>query len=106
MLSGSYRSIYWVIAFILFAPEIGFTQDTRGNLPPISIDRMRADVKYLASDLLQGRGVGTRGEELATDFIADQFQKAGLKPAGENGTWFQKVPLVMVKSGPDLSLEM
>lgn len=76
------------------------------NGPPISVDRIRADVKYLASDLLQGRGVGTRGEELATDYIAAQFQKAGLQPGGENGTYFQKVPLVIVRTNPDATLAM
>jgi Zn-dependent M28 family amino/carboxypeptidase len=57
-------------------------------------DRMRAHVKYLASDQLEGRGVGTRGEKLATEYIAAQFDSAGAKPAGENGTFFQRVPMV------------
>jgi Zn-dependent M28 family amino/carboxypeptidase len=72
--------------------------------PPISIERIRADVKYLASDELQGRGVGSRGEELAIDHIAKQFEKAGLKPAGERGAFFQAVPLVMVTTGPKATL--
>src|ERR1700733_5312511 len=72
--------------------------------PPISIERIRADVKYLASDQLQGRGVGSRGEELAIDHIAKQFEKAGLKPVGERGSFFQAVPLVMVTTGPKATL--
>ena len=72
--------------------------------PTISIERIRNDVKYLASDELQGRGVGSRGEELAVDFIARQFEKAGLKPAGDRGTFFQAVPLVMVTTGPKATL--
>lgn len=94
------------LAIILVGHGLLFAQENNGNHPVISIDRMRADVKYLASDLLQGRGVGSRGEELTTDYIAGQFQKAGLKPAGENGTYFQKVPLVIVKSGPDMTMQM
>lgn len=94
------------LGILLLVQGFASAQDVKQNSPAISIDRMRADVKYLASDLLQGRGVGTRGEELTTDYIADQFQKAGLKPAGENGTWFQKVPLVLVKTGPDATLQM
>src|SRR5579871_3691069 len=66
----------------------------------VSIDRIRADVKYLSSDQLQGRGIGSRGEEVAIDFIARQFEKAGLKPAGERGSFFQTVPLVMVTTEP------
>ena len=70
----------------------------------ISGERMRAHVKFLASDLLEGRGVGTRGGELATDYIASQFAIAGAKPAGENGTYFQRVPMVGVTTLPDASL--
>src|SRR5437588_11298716 len=72
--------------------------------PAISTDRIRADVKYLASEQLEGRGIGTRGEELAIEFIARQFEKAGLKPAGDRGTFFQAVPLVMVTTGPKATL--
>lgn len=58
--------------------------------------RIGADVKFLASDRLEGRGPGTRGEELATEFIAREFAKAGLKPAGQRGSFFQSVPLLRV----------
>src|SRR6202041_1013981 len=60
----------------------------------VSGERMRAHVKYLASDQLEGRGVGTRGEKLATEYIAAQFDSAGAKPAGDNGTFFQRVPMI------------
>ena len=55
---------------------------------------MRPHVKFLASDLLEGRGVGTRGADLATEYIAGQFALSGLKPAGDNGTYFQNFTLV------------
>ena len=48
----------------------------------LAIDRIRADIKYLASDQLQGRGVGSRGEELAIDYIAKQFEAAGTEVRG------------------------
>ncbi|BDC48095.1 aminopeptidase [Bryobacterales bacterium F-183] len=57
-------------------------------------ERIRAHTKFLASDLLEGRGVGVRGGDLATEYIAAQMQLMGLKPGGDNGTYFQKVPLV------------
>ena len=60
----------------------------------ISGERMRAHVKFLASDLLEGRGVGTRGGDLATEYIATQFALSGLKPAGDNGTYFQNFTMV------------
>jgi Zn-dependent M28 family amino/carboxypeptidase len=73
--------------------------------PEISADRIKADVAYLASDRLEGRGPGTRGEILATEFIADGFKNAGLKPLGEQGTYLQRVPLVRVVTSPKSTLE-
>jgi Zn-dependent M28 family amino/carboxypeptidase len=72
--------------------------------PQISAERIRGDVKHLASDRFEGRGVGTRGEELATDFIAGEFAKAGLKPAGQRGAYFQPVPLIRVTTDPKATL--
>ncbi len=72
--------------------------------PAISTDRLKADVNYLASDRLQGRGPGTRGEELATDYIAGAFQKAGLKPAGARGSYLQPVPLIRIATSPKSTL--
>ena len=70
----------------------------------ISGERIRAHVKFLSSDLLEGRGVGTRGGDLATEYIASQFALVGAKPAGDNGTYFQKVPLIGVEPQPDTQL--
>src|SRR5262249_42902369 len=70
----------------------------------ISGERIRAHVKFLSSDLLEGRGVGARGGDLATEYIATQFALAGAKPAGDSGTYFQKVPLVGVQTAPDARL--
>ena len=59
----------------------------------IDPEKIRAHVKFLSSDLLEGRGPGKRGAELAAEYIATQFALDGLKPAGDNGTYFQNVPL-------------
>lgn len=75
-----------------------------GAEPELSPERMRADVKYLASDRLEGRGPGTRGEELATAYIADEFAKAGLKPAGAKGTFFQPISMLRVVTEPNSTL--
>jgi Zn-dependent M28 family amino/carboxypeptidase len=83
-----YRSMRHLASLLLLATAV-FAQP--GD---ISGERMRAHVKFLASDLLEGRGVGTRGEKLATEYIATQFALIGAKPAGERGTYFQRVPMV------------
>jgi Zn-dependent M28 family amino/carboxypeptidase len=73
--------------------------------PLISADRIKADIAYLASDRLEGRGPGTRGEEMTIDYIANEFKKAGLKPLGQRGTYFQPVPLVRVTTSPKSTLQ-
>src|SRR5205809_6050554 len=70
----------------------------------ISGERIRAHVKFLSSDLLEGRGVAVRGEGLATEYIATQFALFGAKPAGDDVTYFQKVPLVGVQTTPESKL--
>ena len=60
----------------------------------ISPERIRAHVRFLAHDLLEGRGTGQRGGDIAAEYIATQFAIYGLKPAGDNGTYMQRVPMV------------
>ncbi len=66
--------------------------------------RIREQTRFLSSDLLEGRGVGQRGGQLATEYIASQFALAGARPAGDNGTYFQRVPLVGVATEPNATL--
>ena len=63
-------------------------------LQKIDPERIRAHVKFLSDDLLEGRGTGQRGGDIAAAYMATQFALYGLKPAGDNGTYLQKVPLV------------
>ena len=60
----------------------------------IDAERIRAHVRFLSHDLLEGRGTGQRGGDIAAEYIATQFALDGLKPAGDNGTYMQKVRLV------------
>jgi Zn-dependent M28 family amino/carboxypeptidase len=68
--------------------------------PDFDPEKIRVHVRYLASDELEGRGTGQKGGDMAAEYIAEQFKSYGLKPAGENGTYFQKVPMVGVKTLP------
>jgi hypothetical protein len=52
-------------------------------------------MRFLAYDSLEGRGMAMRGHEIAAKFMAAQFEQMGLAPAGDNGTYFQSVPLRM-----------
>ena len=59
----------------------------------ISTAALRSDVTFLASDDLEGRSAGSPGDEVATDFIAARFERLGLQPAGDHGTYFQNMVL-------------
>lgn len=56
--------------------------------------RIAADVAFLADDLLEGRAAGTRGYDLASLYVANRFRAIGLEPAGDDGSYFQRVPLL------------
>ncbi len=97
----AYRLLLLLVASVLAS---AFPAGEADSAPEISAERIKADVAYLASDRLEGRGPGTRGEILATEYLADEFKKAGLKPIGERGTYFQPVPLVRVVTSPKSTL--
>ena len=61
---------------------------------PGTQDRLKSDIQYLSSDKLEGRGVGTKGLNLAADYIRKQFQQAGLDVKRVDGDAFQKFTLV------------
>src|ERR1700744_2783715 len=79
----------------------GVPQQAQQAADSIDPEKIRAHVRFLSSDLLEGRGPGLRGAQLAADYIATQFALDGLKPAGDNGTYFQKVPLYAVHTVED-----
>ena len=72
----------------------------------IDAEKIRAHVKFLSSDLLEGRGMGQRGSDIAAEYIATQFALDGLKPAGDHGTYFQEVPMVQVTTKPETTFSL
>ncbi|MCI0403784.1 MAG: M28 family metallopeptidase, partial [Acidobacteria bacterium] len=70
----------------------------------ITPELLQGHVEFLSDDLLEGRGPGGRGIVLASNYIAAHFRRLGLKPAGDNGTYFQKVTLLGKKVEPTAEL--
>src|SRR5580700_12236462 len=79
------------------------------HLPPAAIaamqsirpDNIETHVRFLSHDLLEGRGTGQRGGDIAAQYIATQFALYGLKPAGDNGSYLQKVDFVGIRTVPE-----
>ena len=105
------KQVFVFLAAALLAATLSRAQQPAANLVPqiaglptaaraaaasIDPEKIRAHVRFLSLDLLEGRGPGTRGGELAAQYIATQFALAGLQPAGDHGTYFQNVPLYAV----------
>jgi Zn-dependent M28 family amino/carboxypeptidase len=95
------RKPCFILAGVLFSVSL-LAQTT----PKIDAEQIRAHVKYLSNDELEGRGMNQKGGDLAADYIAAQFKSYGLKPAGDNGTYFQSVQMVSVKTLPDTTFTL
>lgn len=77
------------------------------ELPPPDAAAIEAHMSYLASDDLEGREAGTPGYDLAADYVAAEFEKIGLKPAGTDGTWFQPIEFLRsVRAGDGRRFEV
>jgi Zn-dependent M28 family amino/carboxypeptidase len=64
-------------------------------------ENIETHVRFLSHDLLEGRGTGQRGGDIAGQYIAAQFALDGLQPGGDDGSYLQKVPLVGITPGAD-----
>lgn len=83
--------------FFLFITSQAFAQ-TDSDASLINEASIRGHVRFLADDLLEGRGPGSRGDELTQLYISTQFEALGLQPAAGNGEWLQPFPLVGVRT--------
>jgi len=82
----------------------GLPAELKPALDSIAADQMLQHTKALSSDEYEGRGPGTRGEELTVKYLTEQMQRIGLKPGNPDGTYVQKVPLVGMKAEPAMSV--
>src|ERR1022692_557354 len=76
------------------AVSVHLPSDAFAAMESIDPEHIRWHVRFLSHDLLEGRGTGQRGGDIAAEYMATQFAEYGLKPAGDHGTYMQKVPLV------------
>jgi Zn-dependent M28 family amino/carboxypeptidase len=77
------------------APRVaGLPAVAERAMAAVDPEKIRAQVKFLADDLLEGRGTGARGGDIAAEYIATQFALYGLTPAGDQDSYKQKVPMI------------
>jgi Zn-dependent M28 family amino/carboxypeptidase len=73
-------------------------------LDEIQASQIKAHLRFLSHDLLEGRAPSTRGGQLAAEYLASQLAAIGFQPAGDNGTYFQNVPIVESVVEPSFTL--
>lgn len=59
---------------------------------------IKAHMTFLADDLMEGREAGTRGYDIAANYVASQYAQLGVKPGGDNGSYLQQVPLTAYRA--------
>jgi Zn-dependent M28 family amino/carboxypeptidase len=87
------------------APSAPATVAAHTFAPAIDAGDFVEHVKTLSSDAFEGRGPGTAGEDKSVEYIKAQMQRIGLKP-GNNGEWFQTVPMVETTADPNTTLTL
>ena len=80
------------------------SQQAQNKSSAIDEASLKAHVKYLSDDRLEGRGTGAQGGKLAAQYIADQLKAVGAKGAGADGSFFQPVSLFGVKADPNTTM--
>jgi Zn-dependent M28 family amino/carboxypeptidase len=109
----TYLSVFAIAACLTAcASDVQQEEPTPASLRPnaeaaiasITAEDILAHVGRLASDEFEGRGPGTRGEELTVAYLTEQLQKLGLQPGNPDGTWVQDVPLVGYTARPEVTL--
>jgi Zn-dependent M28 family amino/carboxypeptidase len=99
-----------LIGLMLHAGAAGAQQIGQTTSPESRVARavdprvFRSHLEFLADDALEGRAPGTRGGATAAKYIATQFERLGLVPAGDSGTYFQRVPIITLTPQPSLAV--
>jgi hypothetical protein len=82
-----------ILPFAVSAQSVTLNPNVKGAMEQVKPDEIKDDITYLADDKLQGRMPGTEGYQMAVDYVVAHLKALNVKPAGENGTWLQKVRL-------------
>lgn len=85
---------------LMAGPRSGLTPEVQAALDRISADSLRGHLSFIASDTLEGRDTPSRGLDLAAEYLAAQFRRAGLEPAGDDD-YFQTASFIYAEPDAD-----
>ena len=99
-----------LVLTLLWCPFVSLTaQQTASASRPadrvaaaVDTNALRGHLEFLADDALEGRRPGTRGADLTAKYLATQFRRLGLEPAGDSGTYYHRVPIITLTPTPTL----
>src|ERR1700692_760623 len=87
--------LFWAAAMLALAADPKLTPEMTAVMDHISAASLRGHLSFIASDLLEGRATPSRGLDLAAEYIAAQFRRAGLEPVGDDG-YYQTADLLEI----------
>ncbi len=97
-MTSSFRRRLFLVAPLLYGAALS------AQTPSVNLRVLQAHVGFLADDALEGRSTGTRGAAVAAHYIAAQFRRLGLEPAGDSGSYFHALPLALRRAEPRLQV--
>jgi hypothetical protein len=86
------RGLFVLLLALSAFSAVNFSPAEKAAIDTVSADSLKAHVSFLASDALEGRDTPSKGLEVAGEYLAAQFRRLRLEPAGDNGTFFQVAP--------------
>jgi hypothetical protein len=89
-----------------YAQSLALDKPIEKSLKKVKPNDIKAHIKYLADDRLMGRKPGTEGYQMAVDYVVEHYQKSGIEPGGENGTYLQLVRLRQSFPGKEASMTL
>lgn len=107
-----FRKLVSLLLFVAVSPALGFSQAAKnktvsqGGISAIKESEIKADLYSLADDHFRGREAGTLDELRASMWLADRARAAGLKPAGDDGTYFQFFSMWRNRISPTSSIKI
>src|SRR6266851_7229943 len=100
----SFYACVLIVLLVLAGCSRGAPNSPDAGLKSFSADALMKHIRTLSSDQFEGRGPGSKGEELTVKYLEEQFRGIGLRPGNPDGSYVQKVPLVGILPDPRIQL--